>query len=60
MSKNYLKLFKLILGKNSLLRALQIYECLNINLSGISLEFGAINDKNKTFSNYTKGKSKFH
>ena len=60
MNKNYLKFFKLILGKNSLLRALQIYECLNINLSGISLEFGAINDKNKTFSNYIKGKSKFH
>ena len=60
MSKNYLKFFKLILGKNSLLRALQIYECLNINLSGISLELGAINDKNKTFSNYIKGKSKFH
>ena len=60
MNKNYLKFFKLILGKNSLLRALQIYECLNTNLSGISLEFGAINDKNKTFSNYVKGKSKFH
>ena len=60
MNKNYLKFFKLILGKNSLLRALQIYECLNINLSGISLELGAINDKNKTFSNYIKGKSKFH
>ena len=60
MNKNYLKFFKLILGKNSLLRALQIYECLNTNLSGISLELGAISDKNKTFSNYIKGKSKFH
>jgi SAM-dependent methyltransferase len=60
MNKNYLKFFKLILGKNSLLRALQIYECLNTNLSGISLELGAISDKNKTFSNYVKGKSKFH
>ena len=60
MNKNYLKFFKLILQNNSLLRTLQILECLNIALYGISLEFGATNIKNKTFSNFVKGKSKFH
>ena len=60
MNKNYLNFFKLILQNNSLLRTLQIFECLNIALYGISLEFGATNIKNKTFSNFVKGKSKFH
>ncbi len=60
MNKNYLKFFKLVLRKNSLLRALQIYECLNIRLHGVSLEFGATNNKNKTFSNFVMGTSKFH
>ena len=60
MNKNYLKFFKLVLGKNSLLRALQIYECLNIRLHGVSLEFGATNNRNKTFSNFVMGTSKFH
>ncbi len=60
MNKNYLKFFKLILQNNSLLRTLQILECLNIALYGISLEFGTTNIKNKTFSNFVKGKSKFH
>jgi SAM-dependent methyltransferase len=39
---------------------LQIYECLNIDLQGISLEFGATSNRDKTFSNFVKGKSKFH
>ena len=60
MSNNYLKFLKLILKKNTLLRVLQIYECLNITLYGTSIEFGAINNKDKTFSNFVKGKSKFH
>jgi len=60
MNKNYLKFFKLVLRKNSLLRALQIYECLNIRLHGVSLEFGAINNRNKTFSNFMMGTSRFH
>ena len=60
MNKNHLKFFKLILQNNSLLRTLQILECLNITLYGISLEFGATNIKNKTFSNFVTGKSKFH
>ena len=60
MNKNHLKFFKLILQNNSLLRTLQILECLNIALYGISLEFGATNIKNKTFSNFVTGKSKFH
>ena len=51
MSNNYLKFFKIILKKNSLLRALQIYECSNIKLYGISLEFGVENNRNKVFSN---------
>ena len=60
MNNNYFKFLKLILKKNSLLRALQIYECLNIALYGTSIEFGATDNKNKTFSNFVKGKSRFH
>ena len=60
MNNNYLKFLKFILKKNSLLRVLQIYECLNINLHGISLELGATSNKDKTFSNVVIGKSKFH
>ena len=60
MNNNYLKFLKLILKKNTLLRVLQICECFNIDLNGISIEFGAINNKDKTFSNFVKGTSKFH
>ena len=60
MNNNYLKFLKLILKKNTLLRVLQIYECLNIVLYGTSIEFGAIDNKDKTFSNFAKGKSIFH
>ena len=60
MYNNYLKFFKLIFKNNSLLRALQIYECLNIFLYGTSIEFGATDNQDKTFSNFVKGKSKFH
>ena len=59
MNNNYLKFLKLILKKNTLLRVLQIYECFNIILYGTSIEFGAIDNKAKTFSNFIKGKSKF-
>jgi SAM-dependent methyltransferase len=52
-------LLKLFISNNSLLRILQIYKCLNISLGGLSLEFGAIDNKNKTFSNFFKGKDKF-
>ena len=60
MNSNYLKFLKLILKKNTLLRVLQIYECFSIRLYGTSIEFGAIDNKDKTFSNFVKGKSKFH
>ena len=60
MNRNYLKFLKLIFKKNSLLRVLQIYECLNMRLHGTSLEFGAIKNRDKTFSNFFKGNSKFH
>ena len=60
MNNNHLKFLKLILKKNTLLRVLQIYECFNIILYGTSIEFGAIDNKDKTFSNFIKGKSKFH
>jgi hypothetical protein len=49
MNSNYFKLLKLIL-KNSLLIVLQIYECLNVVPYGTSIEFGAIDNKDKTFS----------
>ena len=48
MNNNYLKFLKLILKKNTLLRVLQIYECFDINLYGTSIEFGAIDNKDKT------------
>ena len=60
MNNNYLKFLKLILKKNTLLRVLQIYECYSISLYGNSIEFGVIDNKDKTFSNFVKGKSKFH
>ena len=60
MNNNCLQFLKLILKKNTLLRVLQIYECLNISLYGTSIEFGAVDNKDKTFSNFVKGKSKFH
>jgi len=53
-------LLKLCISNNPLLRILQIYNCLNINLVGLNLEFGAIDNKNKTFSNFFKGKNNFH
>ena len=57
---NFLIFFKLILSNHTLLRVLQIYKCLNINIRGLSLEFGAISNKNKIFSNFFKGSKKFH
>ena len=60
MNNNYLKFLKLILKKNTLLRVLQIYECFSIRLYGTSIEFGAIDNKDKTFSNFVKGKSNFY
>ena len=60
MNNNYLKFLKLIFKKNTLLRVLQIYECLNIALYGTTIEFGATENKNKTFSSFVKGKSRFH
>ena len=60
MNNNYFKFLKLILKKNTLLRVLQIYECYSISLYGNSIEFGVIDNKDKTFSNFVKGKSKFH
>ena len=60
MDKKRLKILKLIFKNNSLLRVLQIHECFNIYLDGISLEFGAIRKRNKDFSNFVMGTSKFH
>ena len=57
---DYIIFFKFLLTKNTLLRILQIYKCLNIKLNGLTLEFGAIKNKNKTFSNFFKGNSNFH
>lgn len=54
-----LKLLKIYLKRHSLLRILQIKECLNIYLKGISIEFGAVKNRDKTFSNFFYGKSKF-
>ena len=42
------------------MRVLQIYESFNIDLYGNSIEFETIDNNDKTFSNFVKGKSKFH
>tara|TARA_B110000008_G_C16883426_1_gene529869 strand:- start:269 stop:934 length:666 start_codon:yes stop_codon:yes gene_type:complete len=59
VTTNIINLIKLFLSNNSLLRILQIYNCLNIKLYGTNLEFGAIENKNKTFSNFFTGRAKF-
>ena len=59
MSINLINSLKLLITKNTLLRDLQINECTKIKVNGLSLEFGAIDRKNKTFSNFIRGKSKF-
>jgi len=59
MSINLINSLKLLVTKNTLLRDLQINECTKIKVNGLSLEFGAIDRKNKTFSNFIRGHSKF-
>ena len=59
MSINLINSLKLLITKNTLLRDLQINECAKIKVNGLSLEFGAIDRKNKTFSNFIRGQSKF-
>ena len=59
MSINLINSLKLLITKNTLLRDLQINECTKIKVNGLSLEFGATDRKNKTFSNFIRGQSKF-
>ena len=59
MSINLINSLKLLITKNTLLRDLQINECAKFKVNGLSLEFGAIDRKNKTFSNFIRGQSKF-
>ena len=59
MSIKLINSLKLLITKNTLLRDLQINECTKIKVNGLSLEFGAIDRKNKTFSNFIRGQSKF-
>jgi|TARA_B100002003_G_scaffold174287_1_gene162150 SAM-dependent methyltransferase len=59
MSINLINSLKLLITKNTLLRDLQINECNKIKVNGLSLEFGTIDRKNKTFSNFIRGQSKF-
>ena len=59
MSINLINSLKLLITKNTLLRDLQINECTKIKVNGLSLEFGAIDRKNKTFSNFIRGQSEF-
>ncbi len=59
MSINLINSLKLLITKNTLLRDLQINECTKLKVNGLSLEFGAIDRKNKTFSNFIRGQSKF-
>ena len=59
MSINLINSLKLLITKNTLLRDLQINECAKFKVNGLSLEFGAIDRKNKTFSNFIRGHSKF-
>ena len=59
MSINLINSLKLLITKNTLLRDLQINECTKFKVNGLSLEFGAIDRENKTFSNFIRGQSKF-
>ena len=59
MSIKLISSLKLLTTKNTLLRDLQINECNKFKVNGLSLEFGAIDRKNKTFSNFIRGQSKF-
>ncbi len=59
MGINLINSLKLLITKNTLLRDLQINECTKIKVNGLSLEFGATDKKNKTFSNFIIGHSKF-
>jgi len=59
LNKNLFKFFYLIFIRESLLRTFQKIKCSNLVLHGLSLEFGAIDRKNKTFSNLIRGQSKF-
>ena len=59
MSINLINSLKLLITKNTLSRDLQINECAKFKVNGLSLEFGAIDRKNKTFSNFIRGQSKF-
>ena len=59
MSINLINSLKLLITKSTLLRDLQINECTKIKVNGLSLEFGVIDRKNKTFSNFIRGQSKF-
>ena len=59
MSINLINSLKPLITKSTLLRDLQINECTKIKVNGLSLEFGAIDRKNKTFSNFIRGQSKF-
>ena len=59
MSINLINSLKLLITKNTLLRDLQINECIKCKVNGLSLEFGAIDRENKTFSNFIRGQSKF-
>ena len=59
MSINLTNSLKLLITKNTLLRDLQINECNKFKVNGLSLEFGAIDRENKTFSNFIRGQSKF-
>ena len=52
--------FKLLVQKNSLLRTLQILECLNLSLRGKSIEFGAFTNKKKIFLIFLKKNNFFN
>ena len=59
MIKKIISTIILSLKGYSLLRIYQIHACKVIKLKAKSIEFGAYKDKNKNFSNYFKGNSKF-
>ena len=59
MIKKIISTIILSLKGYSLLRIYQIHACKVIKLKAKSIEFGAYKDKNKNFSNYFRGESKF-
>ena len=58
MNNSFFKILNLYIKRHSILRLLQIKECINFKILGDSIEFGSLDNKEKNFSNFFKARSK--